>query len=72
MVWNERCENGEDLTPELLNQETILFNDLKNAFTVKDYEKARIALYQLTYVQKLLKQGAGEGALLEVKRCYYN
>lgn len=59
MIWNERLENGEDLKPELLDEERNLFNALENSFETKDYEKARLALYQLTYVQKLLKQCEG-------------
>ena len=57
MEWNERLENGEDLRAELLTQERILFNELEDGFSIQDYEKVRVCLYQLTYVQKLLKQG---------------
>jgi len=56
MTWNERLETGEDLKPTLYDEETMLLKDLTTAFMVKDYEKARIAIYRLTYVQKLLKQ----------------
>ncbi len=56
MEWNERREQGEDLTADLLHEEDVLFNDLENAFAIQNYEKARVALYQLTYVQKLLKK----------------
>jgi hypothetical protein len=55
MMWNERLEHGDDLKPELLDQEKILFHELESCFKDKDYEKVRVALYQLTYVQKLLK-----------------
>jgi molecular chaperone HscB len=58
MEWNERLTRGEDLKPELREKEKILFDDLENGFALKDYEMARITLYQLTYVQKLLKQRA--------------
>ena len=54
MIWNERLENGEDLKPELYEEEKTLVKELEIAFGVKDYEKARAALYQLNYVQKLL------------------
>lgn len=57
--WNERREQGEDLTADLLREEEFLFNALENAFLLNDYEKAQVALYQLTYVQKLLKQSGG-------------
>lgn len=59
MEWNERLENGEDLKTELLEKEKILLDELERAFSLKDYETARLALYQLTYVQKLLKQRGG-------------
>lgn len=59
MEWNERLENGEDLTSDLLDTEKILFNELEHGFAIQDYEKVRVCLYQLTYVQKLLKQREG-------------
>lgn len=59
MEWNERLEKGEDLTSELLDKEKFLFNELGRTLTLKDYEKVRAALYQLTYIQKLLKQSGG-------------
>lgn len=59
MEWNERLARGEDLKAELLEKEKILLDELEKAFALKDYEKARISLYQLTYVQKLLKQRGG-------------
>lgn len=62
MEWNERREQGEDLTTDLLHEEEVLFNALENAFILNDYEKARLALYQLTYVQKLLKKSGGLGS----------
>jgi molecular chaperone HscB len=57
MTWNERLESEEDLKPELLHEETQCLRNLEKSFILKDYEKARTALYQLTYIQKLLKQG---------------
>ena|SRR5436190_7747276 len=61
MAWNERREQGEDLKlkAELLEKERILFHELEEGFKTKDYEQVRLALYQLTYVQKLLKQIGG-------------
>ncbi|MBA3812955.1 MAG: Fe-S protein assembly co-chaperone HscB [Alphaproteobacteria bacterium] len=59
MEWNERLERGEDLKPELLDQEKILCGELEKSFDAKNYEKVRVALYQLIYVQKLLKQSEG-------------
>jgi molecular chaperone HscB len=59
MEWNERLEQGEDLNAELLSQEKTLFHALEGHFARKDYEKIRTVLYQLTYVQKLLKQSEG-------------
>lgn len=56
MTWNENLEKGQDLKPELHAEEKMLLKELETAFTVKDYEKARIAVYRLTYVQKLLKR----------------
>lgn len=56
IAWNERLENGEDLKAELLQEEKNSLQKLEEAFTLKDYEKANVALYRLTYVQKLLKQ----------------
>ena len=56
MEWNERLENGEDLKPEFLDQETVLLKELENGFAIQDHENVRVSLYQLTYVQKLLKQ----------------
>lgn len=55
MMWNERTENGEDLEAELLQMEQCLLVALGRAFKEQDYEKAQSAHYQLTYVQKLLK-----------------
>ena len=55
MVWNERLEAGEDLKSELHHEEERLFKDLEIAFSDKGYEKARVVLYRLAYVQKLLK-----------------
>jgi len=55
MDWNERREKGEDLYTELLEQEIILFNVLEDHFKAEEYEKVRRVLYQLTYIQKLLK-----------------
>lgn len=55
MEWNERLAHGEDLKADLLYEKKNLLNELEDAFFLNDYEKARIALYQLTYVQKLLK-----------------
>jgi molecular chaperone HscB len=56
MEWNERFVQGEYLKPELEQKEKFLFDELEKAFHLKDNEAARRALYQLTYVQKLLKQ----------------
>lgn len=56
MEWNERLANGEDLRAELREKEKILMDELERAFSLKDYEMARYTLYQLTYIQKLLKQ----------------
>lgn len=56
IAWNERFEQGEDLRLELLDQEKFLFHELEKGFEGKDYEKVRVVLYQLTYVQKLLKK----------------
>jgi len=58
MEWNERLEAGEDLKTELSAEEGSLFNGLEDAFEDDDYEKARIFLYRLTYVKKLLKDRA--------------
>lgn len=55
IVWNERLESGEDLKSELSHKEEGFFEDLEDAFEKNDYEKARIAHYQLTYVKKFLK-----------------
>lgn len=56
MLWNERLESGEDLTVELRDEEETLLNGIKDAFEERDFEKVRVSLYQLTYVQKLLKE----------------
>jgi len=60
MTWTERLQNGKDLKPELLDKEEFLFNELENGLRDKDYEKARVAFYRLTYVCKLLRQSEGE------------
>lgn len=56
MMWNERLDEGEDLTEELLEKQRILFQELEDRFAVQDFEKIRSVLYQLTYVEKLLKR----------------
>ena len=56
MDWNERLEAGEDLTSELRHTEEQLLKNLEEAFEEKDDELARLTLYRLTYVRKLLKQ----------------
>jgi len=55
MTWNEQRAMGIDITEELVQTEQQLYKDLDRAFTAKDYEKARIALYKLTYVRKILQ-----------------
>lgn len=55
MAWNERQEAGEDLSEELKCEEELLLKELAASFERKDYEKARTALYKLTYVQKVMK-----------------
>lgn len=57
MTWNERLERGEELTSEFRDEEVILLKTLDKAFSDKDYEKARMAVYSLTYVQQLIKRG---------------
>ncbi len=59
MVWNERLDAGENLKTELYGKEEALFKDLEEAFKKENDEKARVALYRLTYVQKMLKQCPG-------------
>ena len=59
MEWNERREKGENLKTELLEQENGFLEELEQSFAVKDYEKARLVPYKLTYVQKLLKEEGG-------------
>lgn len=56
MRWSERMEAGENVKPELSQEEEKLLKDLEEAFEEKNYERARKALYRLTYVQKALKQ----------------
>jgi molecular chaperone HscB len=58
MVWNERLEAGEDLSLELRHEEEQLFQRLEKAFGEKDDEGARVSLYRLTYVRKLLKDNS--------------
>jgi len=55
MEWNERLARGEDLHPDLKVKEKELLTGLENAFFLHDHEMARRVLYQLTYLQKLLK-----------------
>lgn len=55
MEWNERCDAKEDITSELKNESERLLTSLENAFEVQDHEKAREALYRLTYVRKMMK-----------------
>ncbi len=55
MVWNERLEAGEDLSLELKQKEERLFKELEDAFEEENDERARVSLYRLTYVRKLLK-----------------
>jgi molecular chaperone HscB len=56
MMWNEQLEAGEDLSSELRHEEEQLFKNLGTAFEEEDDESARISLYRLTYVRKMLKQ----------------
>ncbi|OJW46274.1 MAG: Fe-S protein assembly co-chaperone HscB [Alphaproteobacteria bacterium 41-28] len=55
MEWNDRLEAGEDLSLELRQEEEKLLKNLETAFEEKDDESARVSLYRLTYVRKLLK-----------------
>lgn len=55
MNWNERFESGENVKPELRQEEEKLIKDLERAFEVKAYRKARFILCRLIYVQKILK-----------------
>ncbi|MBY0502220.1 MAG: Fe-S protein assembly co-chaperone HscB [Alphaproteobacteria bacterium] len=56
MAWNERQGAGEDLSEELKCEKELLVKELAASFECKDYERARTALYKLTYVQKVMKQ----------------
>lgn len=56
MTWRERLEAGENLNTELKEQERKILHALEDGFETKDYEMARLALYRLAYVQKLLKE----------------
>lgn len=56
MAWNERQEAGEDLNEELKCAEELFLKDLGVAFEHRNYEKARISLYKLTYLQKVMNQ----------------
>lgn len=55
MNWNERFESGENVKPELCQEEEKLFKDLEMAFEEQAYTKARFVLCRLIYVQKVLK-----------------
>lgn len=55
MLWNERTEADEDIGSELRDKERFLLEELGTAFEKKDYEKACTSIYQLKYVNKLLK-----------------
>ncbi len=67
MDWNERLEEGDNVSQELAKEEDFLFNELEDAFKSNEYEKANIALYRITYVKKLLKdvyaKAKGRGAI---------
>lgn len=56
MLWSERIDAGENIKPELSQEKERFFRDLEESFEEKDYEKARKALYRLTYVQKALER----------------
>lgn len=56
MAWNEQLDEGEDLTEELSLKQRVLFQELEDCFAVQDFEKIRSVLYQLTYMEKLLKR----------------
>lgn len=56
MAWNERLDRGENLTLKLHDEQAMLLKKLEEAFDQKDYDTARVAVYRLTYVQKLVKQ----------------
>lgn len=53
--WNDRIEDAENLVKELEHEEEKLLKDLAEGIEQEAYEKARVALYQLTFVRKLLK-----------------
>jgi molecular chaperone HscB len=55
MMWNERAETGEDIQPELMDKEHFLWGELETAFKAEDYEQARTTVYQLKYLEKLLR-----------------
>jgi molecular chaperone HscB len=56
MGWNEKIEAGETLINELEAEASSLLLNIENGFEDKDYEKVRLSLYRMTYVQKLLKE----------------
>jgi len=55
MEWQEQREDGIDIDEELRQTNKILFETLERAFKEKDYETAGQALYQLQYLQKMVK-----------------
>lgn len=55
MEWNERLAQGEDLRAALTAKEEELLTALEKAFSLPDHEMASRLVYQLAYIQKLLK-----------------
>jgi len=56
MQWREKAAAKEDISHELLTTQKTLFNILDTTLQQKEYGEAEKALYQLTYVNKFLKE----------------
>jgi molecular chaperone HscB len=56
MEWRERQESGEDISNSLSKEETQLMKTLHEAFEEKKYPLIQSIIYNLKYIQKMLKE----------------